>query len=137
MNRSMNKRYSKKNVKGSKPVKNNRSRRNMKKKKVNFKKSSVNRRYKKNSRRSNKKNRKQRGGFTTSSAQTVTSQASVVTTQAPVVTTQAPAQTIGSQANCNLANNSNVFQSTFEQPLEANSTNVDNYMLVNNDIYVS
>lgn len=130
MNRSMNKRYSKKNVKGSKPVKNNKSRRNMKQKKVNSKKSSVNRRYKKNSRRSNKKNRKQRGGFTTSSAQTVTSQASVVTTQAP-------AQTEGSQANCNVANNSNVFQSTFEQPLEANSTNVDNYMLVNNDIYVS
>ena len=75
-----------------------------------------------------RRQRRQRGGFTTS----VSSDAIPgITTSVATSETEAVAQ------DCNLRNDANIFQSTFDNVANSVLPEIDNYLLVNNDVYVT
>lgn len=73
------------------------------------------------------RNRRQRGGFFTTSVAPVQENPVTTSTIADVSTGQ----------DCNLRNDASIFQSTFENATNDVSPNLDNYLLVNNDVFVS
>ena len=85
-------------------------------------KSSSRKRYK-NKRRS--RNR-QRGGYSTTSVSPNQTEAASNSNNA-----------VSSGQDCNLRNDANIFQSTFNNIVDTALPNIDNYLLVNNDVYVT
>ena len=108
----------------------NKRNRSLGKQSKNRKRSSRNRRQRlsRNRRRQrSSRNRRQRGGFFTTSVAPVQENPVTTSTIADVSTGQ----------DCNLRNDASIFQSTFENATNDVAPNLDNYLLVNNDVFVS
>ena len=73
------------------------------------------------------RNRRQRGGFFTTA---------VTPAQESPVTTSTIAD-VSTGQDCNLRNDASIFQSTFENASSNVAPSLDNYLLVNNNVYVS
>ena len=74
------------------------------------------------------RNRRQRGGFFTTA---------VTPIEGSSVTTSSIANEVSSGQDCNLRNNANIFQSTFDNIPDSVAPKLNNYLLVNDDLYVS
>ena len=81
-------------------------------------------------------NRRQQGGFTTSVSADATTSVSADTTT-DLTTSVATSEPQAVAQDCNLRNDSNMFQSTFDNVANSVLPKIDNYLLVNNDVYVA
>ena len=71
---------------------------------------------------------RQRGGFFTTA---------VTPIEGSSVTTSSIANEVSSGQDCNLRNNASIFQSTFDNIPNSVAPKLNNYLLVNDDLYVS
>ena len=124
---------------GKKKVKFNRRYRSIgrtKKKRILRSNSRNKNRRRQRTKRRRQRNRRQQGGFTTSVSADATTSVSADTTT-DLTTSVATSEPQAVAQDCNLRNDSNMFQSTFDNVANSVLPKIDNYLLVNNDVYVA